>query len=1109
MLQQGLAGDSYVETIEFTPGRTFCGYEIVRKLGVGGMGVVYEARQKSLRRAVALKMVRYPGASSPKDMARFRQEAEAAARLNHPNIVEVYEIGELDGHPYFTMRFVEGAESLGSELSKGAFDPRRAAELIRDVARAAAYAHQRGVIHRDLKPANILLDGEGRPCLVDFGLAKLFGSTENFTESRANLSDDGKLIGTPYYMSPEQVQGGDLTTATDVYSLGVVLYELLSGSPPFRSQSLHGMLDDITHLPPKALVTKDRKLPADLEVICFKCLRKDPQNRYPTADALADDLERWLEQKPITARPSSKRDRIAKWARRNPGVAVLSPVVAVLAMVAIGLLSWMLVKERRRAVEEMEIAENRRVEELRRAEDLVTMPLREATLVRTEKKIAGRRWEAIEKLKTATVYLEGLKNTRKEDDKRYEELRKEIQNQVLACLQLIDLRPSEDRADFWKGDPGGTGLISMSPDFSWYAHATKDGKVMVRDRAAYKDPIPLDPKVDGRCLGIRFDAEGGKLAAVFETEAADETSGFQLFVWDIASEDLLWSGSVNGHDSFDFSADGAFVAVAVGDTIAFEALDKRQSDPLNVFQIPFVAASIRLDHDATMIAASPPNDAGTDAIVVKVESGDQFAFEGPRVCDLQWNPRGRWLALGLADGSVTVWDTEAQDESRFRDLPPSKVGQSAIEHLAWHPRGVLIAGTSSAGKRVHLWHVSKGKLEVTWSGSGSLEQPQFYQDATGGSRLGPVIDGSDVFLLEVAEGRIVSHARGHPGKIFGAWWRDSRVFATAGLDGVRIWNRRGFELAFIAEPEARAAIFTDHGLVITGSNGVSIRPVKGNARSSEISIGSPQRFDAGLSCLDAAYDAVNKRLAVAAATGVRIYDFSAGAASASMPPMELKDSPDMAAFVDFSKDGEWLAAGSNGDGGVKVWGTGGEWQAVDKNFPAAGSANVTFYDDPTPPKDLAKLEEAVALGRLSKEDGRPWHCLVTSGVTEYTFYDIGTWQSRKSIATGLGEIGSITFSPRTPVFGVSEGEWIRIYGLHPFERLISPEFDSQQPVSFSPGGDIIITVDRTAQNTHLHMWDVPLLREELVKLNLDLYLKSFKPELGPASVPIESVTVAD
>ena len=354
MLAQGFAGESHIETIEFEPGRMFCGYEIVRKLGVGGMGVVYEARQQSLRRSVALKMVRSPGAASPKDMARFRQEAEAAARLNHPNIVEVYEIGELDGHPYFTMRFVEGAESLDSELSGGAFDPRRAAELVCHVARAVAYAHQRGVIHRDLKPANILLDREGRPCLVDFGLAKLFGSTASFTESQMNLSDDGKLMGTPYYMSPDQIQGGDLTTATDVYSLGVVLYELLSGAPPFKSQSLHGMLDDITHLPPKPLVTKERKLPKDLEVICFKCLRKQPDNRYPTADALADDLERWLKQMPIKARPSSRRDRIAKWARRHPGVAVLSPVVAVLAIVAMGLLYWLLLGAIDRGIDSVE-----------------------------------------------------------------------------------------------------------------------------------------------------------------------------------------------------------------------------------------------------------------------------------------------------------------------------------------------------------------------------------------------------------------------------------------------------------------------------------------------------------------------------------------------------------------------------------------------------------------------------------------------------------------------------------------------------------------------------------------------------------------------------------
>ena len=975
-------------------------------------------------------------------------------------------------------RFVDGAESLGSELAKGAFDPERAAQLISHVARAVAYAHQRGVIHRDLKPANILLDREDRPCLVDFGLAKLFGSTASFTESQTNLSDDGKLIGTPYYMSPEQIQGGDLTTATDVYSLGVVLYELLSGSPPFKSRSLHGMLDDITHLPPGPLVTRERKVPKDLEVICFKCLRKQPGNRYPTADTLADDLDRWLNQMPIHARPSSKRDRIAKWARRHPGVAVLSPVVAVLAMVAMGLFYWL-----------WRDTSNRN-------EESVLGPLAEATLQRTSaNKRAGRRWMAIDSLKLATSNLSVLR------DKRREDYRKKLQNEALACLSLIDLRPSEDHADSWEGDPDETGLTRLSADFSIYAHSTKDHQVVIRDRVSNNVLLTFAAPVEGGCVSIRFDAEGHRLAAVFDGRSGDEEANsdtsFQLVVWDIASELLVWRGSTNGPDSFDFAADGARIAVGVGDVIRLQSLEPAAEVSAQELKMPFTAATVRLDHKSELIAARPSMESGSGVIVAMVESGRQFVFQGSRVLDMEWNPRGRWLALGCDDGRVIVWDTEAEGESRFRELPPWSGGQSAIENLAWHPRGVLIAGTSSAGK-VHLWHVSKGELEVTWSGDGSLHQPQFYQDSTGGSRLGPVIDGSEVFLLEVAEGRIVSHARGHPGKIFGAWWRDSgRVFATSGNDGVRIWNRSGFELAFIPEAEARAAIFTDQGLVITGRRGVSIRPVIGggsNPVASSIRIGGPRRFDADLPCLDAAYDSVHQRLAVATSGSVRIYDLSdaAGAGSTSSPLIKELDAPPRTAFVDFSRDGEWLACGTEGGSGVKLWQAGDNWQPVSASFPVAGSADVTFYHDPTPAELLPV----------------PEHSFVTGGIREYRFYDIGSWRYRKSIATDLGdEMGTIAFSPRTPVFAVSEGGWIRIYGLHGFERLISPEFDSQEPVCFSPGGEIIITADRAAKNTHLHMWDLRLLRAELASLDLDLYLRPFPKEPTPA--PIESVILVE
>jgi tetratricopeptide (TPR) repeat protein len=320
------------------------GYEIVGELGRGGMGIVYRARQIGLNRIVALKMIRYGPDASPAAVARFRREAEAVARLQHPNVVQVYEVGEQHGQPFLALELVEGP-SLSEKLGGGPLSPRPAARLVAILARAVDHAHARGIIHRDLKPANVLLEivhGEWGPGdetpeseaaasfptvkVTDFGLAKhLYAGGPGPTET-------GAVLGSPCYMAPEQAAGlpEHVGPATDIYALGAILYECLTGRPPFHGATAMETLRQVADDEPVAVRQLQPRVAVELETICHKCLRKEPAGRYASAAALADDLERFLRGEPVMARPAGRAERFRKWARRKPAVAALLTLLAVI-----------------------------------------------------------------------------------------------------------------------------------------------------------------------------------------------------------------------------------------------------------------------------------------------------------------------------------------------------------------------------------------------------------------------------------------------------------------------------------------------------------------------------------------------------------------------------------------------------------------------------------------------------------------------------------------------------------------------------------------------------------------------------------------------------------
>jgi serine/threonine protein kinase len=304
------------------------GYTILEVLGRGGMGVVYKARDLRAKRLAALKMILVGGHAGQQELARFRKEAQAIARLQHPNIVQLYDSGESEGHPFFTLEFVEGG-SLADQLDGSPWPARKAARLVRTLSRAVQHAHERGIIHRDLKPANILLTADGTPKITDFGLARQLDTSGCQTPSDA-------ILGTPSYMAPEQAgQAKQVGPAADIYALGAILYQLLTGRRPFDGATTLDIVMQVVAddpQPPRALRPS---LPVEIENICLKCLQKQPSQRYPSAQALANDLRRFVDDEPVKARKRRPWHAALKWARNNPVLAVLMALVVLLFLLGL------------------------------------------------------------------------------------------------------------------------------------------------------------------------------------------------------------------------------------------------------------------------------------------------------------------------------------------------------------------------------------------------------------------------------------------------------------------------------------------------------------------------------------------------------------------------------------------------------------------------------------------------------------------------------------------------------------------------------------------------------------------------------------------------------
>ena len=783
------------------------GFEMEGELGRGGMGIVYKARQIALKRTVALKMILAAEHAAPQEMARFHREAEAVARMQHPNIVQIHEVGTHENRPFFAMEFVEGG-TLAKQLDGVPWVAARAAGMVATLARAVHHAHQAGIVHRDLKPANVLMTADGHPKISDFGLAKHMDADQD-------LSRSGAVMGTPSYMAPEQAEGRvrEIGPTADVYALGAILYELLTGRPPFRGATVLDTLEQVRTREPVLLSQLNPKLPADAETICLKCLRKEPANRYASADELADDLGRFLRGEPIRARPVGRLERGWRWCRRNPAAAGLLASLLVGATVAtffgvqasrraddatkarddFRLKAADEARERRAAEEARGTAEREKGRADRKADDEKEARLHEAQ----EKERAQRQLLRAE----ALLYGSHIELAMRSWD----------ENQPRAALDALEAcRPDfrgwefdylqsffEKNRRTFRGFALGAHCVRFSPDGRRVAAGGLNTGVRIWDILSEREPLlltrqviadPGEAKEDfsagaGTVEKLAFSSDGKTLVTV--------TSNGTVTAWDAATGADRWR------------------AVA-------DLGDKNQSSRLEAIY------DLKISHDSKFIALARYVSEKTGELRVLEAATGRLAFTVPVQDEssffVAFSRDGKHLLYSLGSKNLKVYDLATRKDV---SILPRQTFPDLIEAI--DPNGQRLATLGEGGRSYEIWDLETGKVLLRLSGPGKdlHVRPWFNADGT----LFAFNYGSQFMVCELKPDGVDRNFRGHSRIVMDLdFSSDNGLVATASEDGtVKVWEigARRSDLVFPMKGNARGLCFSPDGrrLATTGGLG--------------------------------------------------------------------------------------------------------------------------------------------------------------------------------------------------------------------------------------------------------------------------------------------------
>lgn len=999
-------------------------YDLIEEIARGGMGVVYRATQHGSQRLAAVKMISGEHLATPGIMERFRAEVEAVASLEHPHILPIYETGETEGRPFYSMKFASGG-TLREHLAQFR-EPRAAAQLIATIARAVHHAHQRGILHRDLKPGNILLDGAERtPFVADFGLAKWLGRDSALTLFPTAL-------GTPHYVAPEQAAGSSaqLTTAADIYSLGAIFYELLAGRPPFRADTPLETLRLAAETAPPALPD----IPRDLEVICLKCLAKEPTARYASAAALAEDLERWLDGRTILARPSTPPERLWRWAKRNRALAALSILLGTL-LIAVAIGSSI-------AAARLNISNKRALAAERDAtEKLHGSYLAQARASRRTGR-AGQRFESL-------AALEQAARIRPTPD---------LRNEAIAALALGDLAAEKT----WRARTSSNAPIAFDAALERYAVETDPGLVVIRRVADQGELMTLPPpEGNSRATFITPFTADGKFLAVRHADA-------RLRVWEIGAAPRLVidladhpsAGATFPFFPFDCAFDERGMRVAIGrsDGIALHELTTgRETAQLAAESAP---ACLAFDPSGTRLAAV--GKMKNDVQIFDVATGAvALTFSHPKfVTPLAWSADGRSLAAGCDDFGIYIWDTQTGERKALLSghrQPPTQI--------IFDPSGETLISTGR-DKTIRLWNLRTATQMVLLPAFGTEPVLRLSSDRT---RLACTSWDVDATILRVARPEVWRQLRGSTAGeragLFAAleFSADGRLLATASKIAVRLFDlNAGAEIAALPFDggEEKAALFQPDGNALLISSRECALSRVALARSEEnVSLGEREIVDPAKTFLLNGMSRDGAKLAVASRSLGETHIYTLGDAGR---PMVLPNQPE-AWFTAFSPDGRWIVTSSSGHSAsmnedVKVW--------------DAATGKVVHTID----------TGGAGMGAFSA-DGR-W--LIANGGKGAQLVAVGAWTAGPELSKEIRDVGVYpTFSPRGDVLAFTFGETVRLFRADTIEPLAILE-----PPSPLSSGRLRFDADSShlavlGSDGSLQIWDLNRLHAELEQLGLD------------------------
>jgi WD40 repeat protein len=916
------------------------GYDVQAVLGRGGMGVVYRARQVNLDRVVALKMIVSGAHAGPEERDRFLAEARAVAAVRHPNVVQVYEVGQHDGLPYMALEYVAGG-SLNERLKRGLPQPREAACLVEQLSRGIQAAHDRQIVHRDLKPQNVLLGlpegscrdeiplGQCVPKVTDFGLAKR-------VEGGSALTQSGALMGTPAYMAPEQArgQGKRVGRAVDVYALGAILYECLTGRPPFHGPSAWDTMVLVASTEPVPVRQLQPGVPCDLETICMKCLVKEPEKRYSSATALAEDLRRFQAGEPIVARPASWLERVVKWARRRPATAALLVVSALLVVaVAVGAVSLFYRGELEaaldRAIEQTQIAGAERAEADRQ---------RQAAEIQRDRAHSAQTEAEQARDRARQAEAEKENQRRLAEERGAEAARYREQAELLLYARQLALAQAE-----WETNNVRTArdlLDRCRWDLRGWEHCYLDALFQ-------RGQQHLHGHTD-RVNSVAFSPDGKRLATC--GGGADRTAK----VWDVAKGALLFSltghskevrrvvyspdgqrlatfsddrtvrvwNAVNGNQLLVFQPHNGFISGLVyspdGKQLATSGSDRM----IKVWDSATGAAIHTLKgHAGAILCLAMSSDgkrlaSGSDDHTVRVwdpiKGNELVTFKGHTltVNAVTFSPDGRRVASAGEDKVVKVWDADTGTE-----VYSLKGHQARVGNVRYSPTGKHLASVSN-DQVVKIWDALTGETLHTIQGPACgffclAFDPEGTRIASGGT-------GGVAAVWDVHTGKDLLILRGHTGTVYGMVFSpDGKRLASSGQDNLAIiWDTDSASPAKTAPIIGSSAAWRPDGkrLAIVSSQGVDVRDVETGRLCLSI------KDNMGVSPV-VAYSPDGKRLACSCGNPagadklkeVKIWD-----AEIRAEPLVLRGHLDWITCIAFSADGQLLATASQ-DQTVKVW----------------------------------------------------------------------------------------------------------------------------------------------------------------------------------------------